>query len=113
MAITILERLQDVEPRGRKIFSPNPSLKVIYDLVQKHMAEIEEARERGYSWPKVDRACRESWQEYGNAASSIMWWKSPKLIEYCYRALKRKSAAVRQLPRKEKPLSLEVQITKR
>ena len=113
MGVTILERLQGKTPRGSKTFINNPSLKVIYDLVRKHMAEIEEARSRGYSWTQVDTACRESWQEYGDLASSIVWWKDGKLIESCYRAVK-KGTSVRNAPKKKaKPLSLDVTITKR
>ncbi len=48
MAVTILERLRDVKPNGKKFHVKNESLQVIYDLIRKHMAEIEEAIERGY-----------------------------------------------------------------
>ncbi len=50
MGMTILEALQDKEPQGKNFVVKNESLKVIYDLCRKHMAEIEEARARGYSW---------------------------------------------------------------
>ena len=73
MGLTILEALQDKQPQGRNFFVKNESLKVIYDLVQKHMAEIEEARNRSYSWPQIDNACRKAWQEQGALASSIVW----------------------------------------
>ena len=113
MAITILERLQEVEPRGKKMFSQNASLKVIYDLVRKHMAEIEEARDRGYSWPQVDKACRESWQKYGDVAADIVWWKTPTLIADCYRAVKRGTTTRNKPTKKAKPLSLKVTVEKR
>ena len=112
MAITILERLQDVKPNGRKFHVKNESLQVIYDLVRKHMAEIEEAQSRGYSWKQIDDACRESWQEDGKAASGIVWWKDGHLIESCYRAIKNGSSAGHST-KKKAPLSLEVTVTKR
>ena len=114
MSLTILEALQDKQPQGRNFFVKNESLKVIYDLVQKHMAEIEEARNRSYSWPQIDNACREAWQEQGALASSIVWWKDRHLIESCYRAVKNGTTAGKKTPaKKEKPLSLKVTVEKR
>ncbi len=113
MAVTILERLQDVKPNGSKLWVKNESLQVIYDLVRKHMAEIEEARSRGYSWKQIDAACRESWQEYGKVASSIVWWKDGHLVENCYRAVKKNTTAGKSARTKTAPLSLEVTVTKR
>lgn len=110
MAVTILERLQGLPPRGCS--AKNPRLKVIYDLIRRHMAEIEEARSRGYSWGQIDEACRQSWQEDGKAASGIVWWKDGHLIESCYRAIKNGSSAGHST-KKKAPLSLEVTVTKR
>ena len=111
MAITILERLHDVKPNGRKIHVKNKSLQVIYDLVRKHMAEIEEAQARGYSWEQIDEACREAWQEDSKLASSVFWWKSSTLIADCYRAIK-KGKATKPVATKTAPLSFEVTVTK-
>ncbi len=113
MAVTILERLRDVKPNGKKFHVKNESLQVIYDLIRKHMAEIEEAIERGYSWKQIDDACRESWQEYGKAASSIVWWKDGHLVESCYRAVKKNASVGKGTKAKKAPLSLEVTVTKR
>lgn len=112
MAITILELLQDQTPCGNKIKIRNESLKAIYSLITRHMAEIEEARERGYSWKQIDEACREAWQDSGDSAKGIFWW-SGGLIESCYRTLKRHSALKQKEKGKKKPLSLEVTVTER
>lgn len=113
MAVTILERLQGVKPNGGKFWVKNESLQVMYDLVRKHMAEIDEARSRGYSWTQIDEACREAWQEYGKSASEIVWWKDGHLVESCYRAVKKNTTAGKSAKTKTAPLSLEVTVTKR
>ena len=108
MALTILERLQDVKPNGNN--AKNIRLTVLYELISRHMSEIEEARSRGYSWPQIDEACRQSWQEEGNAASGIVWWKDGHLIESCYRAVKKGQSGLKA--KKTAPLSLKVTVTK-
>ena len=109
MGLTIIERLQNVTPRGNN--AKNIRLKVIYDLIRRHMAEIEEARARGYSWPQIDDACRMAWQEDSQAASGIVWWKDGHLIESCYRAVKKGQSGLKA--KKKAPLSLNVTVTKR
>ena len=111
MAVTILERLQDVKPNGRRKVSRNKSLQVIYDLVRKHQAEIEEAIARGYSWKQIDEACRQSWQVHSKAARSIQWWTKCNLIEDCYHAVTQGRSVGGK--KKKAPLSLEVTVTKR
>ena len=112
MGLTILEALQDKFPNGA--MKRNVTLKCVYDLIKKHQAEIEEARNRCYSWPQIDNACREAWQEQGVLASSIVWWKDGHLIENCYRAVKNGTTAGKKTPvKKEKPLSLKVTVEKR
>ena len=113
MGLTILESLQDKKPCGRRFRVKNESLKVIYDLVRKHMAEIEEAISRGYSWKQIDAACRESWQEQSDKAKGIYWWESAHLIADCYHAVKRKGTVHKKAKEKKTPLSFEVQVTKR
>ena len=88
----ILEQLLEDEPRGLKYRGKNKSLKVIYRLVQKHLAEIEEAFARGYTWEQIDEACRRTWQEASKAALGIKWWPNGKLIEYGYRVVKKAQA---------------------
>ncbi len=111
MGLTILEALQGKAPQGENFVVKNESLKVIYDLCRKHMAEIEEARNRGYSWAQIDDACRESWQEQNSVAAGIVWWKTKNFIESCYKAVKNGTTA--RTKKKTKPLSLEVTVTKR
>ena len=119
MGLTILEALHGKEPRSNRFAAKNESLKVMYDLVRKHMAEIEEARNRGYSWTQIDDACRESWQEQNSFAVSIVWWKSNHFIESLYRAIKNGTTVGAPNPtnksakRKTKPLSLKVTVEKR
>lgn len=85
----ILEKLLGEKPKGLKHRSKNKSLRVIFRLVQKHMAEIEEAFSRGYTWEQIDEACRQEWQEESHAASVIKWWQSKGLIEYGYHVVKK------------------------
>ena len=109
MGVTILERLHEVKPNGRALFAKNESLRVVYDLVRKHMGEIEEARSRGYSWRQIDGACRETWQADGKLAN-IVWWKLSLMVEDCYRAVKNGTTVVKK--HKTAPLSLMVTVTK-
>ena len=119
MGLTILEVLQGEESRSKRFAAKNESLKVMYDLVLKHQVEIEEARNRGYSWTQIDNACRVSWQEQDNFAVSIAWWKSRHFIESLYRAIKNGTTVGEPNPankpakKKAKPLSLKVTVEKR
>ena len=88
----ILEKLLGKEPKGLKYRGKNKSLKVVYRLVQKHLAEIEEAFARGYTWEQIDEACRRSWQEESKAASGIKWWPNGNLIKYGYHVVKKAQA---------------------
>ena len=113
MGLTILERLKDEEPRGKSLVIKNPTLNAIYDLCRKHQAEIEEARERGYSWTQIDAVCREVWEKNGTLPKNITWWRSDTMVESCYRAVKKGTTANASPKKREKPLSLEVTVTKR
>lgn len=88
MAMTIIEMLAGETPRGGKFGGLNTTLKPIFRFVQKHMAEIEEARSRNYSWAQIEEVCRELW-ESSKDAKKIVWWKRTRLIENCYHALKK------------------------
>lgn len=88
MAMTILERLASEKPRGRKICVLNETLKPIYRLIHHHMAEIEEAQSRGYSWRQINEVCRELWQD-NPEAKKIIWWKKPMMIAECYHRIKK------------------------
>ena len=88
----ILEKLLGKEPKGLKYRGKNKSLRVIYRLVQKHLAEIEEAFARGYTWEQIDEACRRSWQEESKAALGIKWWPNGKLIEHGHKVVKKAQA---------------------
>ncbi len=67
-----------------------------------------EALARGYSWRRIDEACRISWQEESEKATGIVLWKSKPLVEDSYNALKKGSTQ-----NEENPLTLEVKVTKR
>ena len=85
MAVTILEALSAEKPSG--IHAKNKSLGAVFELIRHHMAEIEEARSRGYSWKQIDGVCRELWKS-DTKCSQIVWWKSSNLIRDCYSAVK-------------------------
>ena len=87
MAMTILERLASEKPCGSKIHVLNETLKPIDRLIQRHMAEIEEAQSRGYSWKQINEVCRELWQD-DSEAKKIVWWRSPMMIAECYYRVK-------------------------
>ena len=112
MALTILECLHGVEPKG--VRKKNMSLNIVHNLVKKHLAEIEEARERGYSWRQIEAACRSSWEGGGKLTSEVIWWKTNATVEGVYRELK-SNAPLHGKVKKEvkKPLSLEVTVTER
>lgn len=88
MAMTIMEMLKGETPRGGKFGGINETLKPIFRFVQKHMAEIEEARSRNYSWAQIEEVCRELW-ESSKDAKKFVWWKKSLLIASCYYALKK------------------------
>ena len=112
MALTILESLADKRPNGRRVCVKNTSLAVMYDLVRKHRAEIEEAVSRGYSWSQIDEACRISWQVESDKASEIVWWKSGSMVQSCYYAVKN-GTSVGAKKSTAKETVLDVRITKR
>lgn len=112
MAMTLLERLASETPCGGKIHIKNETLAPIRRLIHKHMAEIEEAQARGYSWTQIEEACRELWQS-DKEASKIVWWKNKALVCSCYHALKSgyplgKSKRRRFHPTTSKRFSVEV-----
>ncbi len=113
MGLTILEALQDKIPNGA--INRDSTLKSVYDLCRRHMAEIEEARDRGYSWVQIEEACREAWEKNGTLSKAIKWWRTGHMVESCYRAVKygTKAGEANPAKKKEKPLSLDVTITKR
>ena len=113
MGLTILEALQDKRPRGKSVLIKNPTLRAVYDLIRKHMAEIEEARERGYSWTQIDKACREAWEQNGKLPQEITWWRCDTMVETCYRAVQNGTTHKGKTKSKEKPLSLKVTVEKR
>ena len=88
MTMTIIEMLEGETPRSRKFGGINATLKPVFRFVQKHMAEIEEARSRKSSWAQIEEVCRELW-ESGKDADKITWWKKSQLIAACYYALKK------------------------
>ena len=112
MGLTILEALHDKTLQGKH--KRNETLRLVYNLVRKHMAEIDEARSRGYSWKQINDACREAWEESEKLPENLIWWKSKMMIADCYRAVKKSTTVGRNKPaKKEKPLSLKVTVEKR
>ena len=112
MSKTILESLAGKKPCSSRIYVKNASLSVIYDLVRTHMAEIEEAIARGYSWKQIDEACRESWQIANNKAAGIVWWRSGDMIQSCYKAVKHGTTAGKKAARTAS-VALDMRITPR
>lgn len=111
MTKTILESLSGKQPCGQR--QKNASLSTVYELVRRHMAEIEEALARGYSWKQIDTACRESWQVESDKALGIVWWKSGEMIEHCYRAVKKGTTAGRKARASAAKIALDMRITPR
>ena len=111
MSKTILESLSGKQPCGQR--QKNASLSTVYELVRRHMAEIEEAIARGYSWKQIDTACREVWQEESKKAAGIVWWKSGEMIEHCYRAVKTGRTAGRKAHTAAAEIALDMRITPR
>lgn len=97
MAMTILERLASEKPCGSKNRVLNETLKPIYHLVQRHMAEIEEAQSRGYSWAQINEVCRELWHD-DPEAKKIVWWRKPMMIAQCYHRVKSGNTPSRSNP---------------
>ncbi len=86
MATTILEALIEEQPKGTT--ARNESLDIVCALVNLHMDEIEEARQHGYSWPQIEKVCKEMWKT-NPKSSKIIWNKYETLIMKCYQALKK------------------------
>ena len=59
-------------------------------LGTRHMAEIEAAREQGYSWPQIERQAQAMWTESGEW--SDRW--SLSVIEDRYRRMKKENKEV-------------------
>ncbi len=113
MGMTILEALQGKFPTGGR--KRNVSLRSVYDLIRRHQVEIEEARNRGYSWIQIEDACREAWEVNGVLPKAIKWWRTGHMVESCYRAVKHGTKAGEPIhtKKKVKPLSLKVTVEKR
>lgn len=88
MAVTILEALSTEKPCGNRVHAQNETLRAIYGLIEHHMAEIDEARDRGYSWRQIDEVCRKLW-ENEESCKGLVWWRGKDLIASCYRAVKK------------------------
>ena len=65
MELSILERLSEEEPRGRRYIRHNRDLGGIREWLKSHSSEIDEARSRGYSWKQITRACVKKWVTSG------------------------------------------------
>ena len=109
MAVTILEALSTEKPSGSHV--KNKSLKAVFALIQHHMAEIEEARSRGYSWKQIDGVCRELWKADAKC-SQIIWWKDGHMIESCYHAVRTGSSVHGKRKAEQEPLKFSVEVTK-
>lgn len=109
MALTILEALSKEKPCGGKLRVYNESLEPMYSFVKRHMAEIEEARTRGYSWKQIDAACRNLWSRE-EAGTDIVWWKNQHMIASCYKAVKRQTTTKRAKPQSNPPMSRKYNI---
>ena len=84
----LLERLAAEVPRHHQTIQND----ALGQLVTRHMAEIEEARERGYSWTQIYREAKAMWQESGE-------WREGWVvanIEARYRKIKKKNDTTRK-----------------
>ncbi len=88
MATTILEALASEKPCGSKLRILNETLRPIYRLVERHMAEIEEAQSRGYSWKQINEVCHKLWHD-DPEVKKIVWWKDHHMIEMCYHKVRK------------------------
>ena len=77
----LLERLATETPRHQQTIRND----ALGQLIIRHMAEIEDARERGYSWPQICRTAKAMWMETGEWGE---WWAA-SAIETRYRRLKK------------------------
>lgn len=59
--MTLLERLSREVPHHRK----NHNL-LLYNLIRNHFNEINEAREKGYSWGQIRLSMPDVWPELAN-----------------------------------------------
>ena len=109
MAVTILEALSAEKPCGSHV--KNRSLEVVFGLIRHHMAEIEEARSRGYSWKQIDAVCRELWKADAKC-SQIIWWKDGHMIESCYHAVRTGNSVRGKRKAVQEPLKFSVEVTK-
>ena len=78
----------------------NASLRPVHEFVREHLAEIEDAYKRGYSWEQIDTACFEVWTSTPERASQVSWWGTGNLTEYSYREVKKSSAAGQTAPKR-------------
>lgn len=107
MALTILELLSQEKPQGGYV--KNVSLEPICKFIQRHMAEIEEARARNYSWRQIDAVCRKLWDN-DTDTMPIVWWKTPHMIRDCYYAVK-KGCTVKKAASKARSMKFNVEVT--
>ena len=110
MALTILELLSQEKPQGGYV--KNVSREPICKFIQRHMAEIEEARARNYSWKQIDAVCRKLWDDDADAMP-IVWWKTPSMIRDCYRAVKNGVKVHKKRPAPQPPLKFSVEVTQK
>ena len=88
MSVSILGILGKGRTRVHERLNSNAQMQAIRNWVKEHRREIERAREGGYTWQEVTRACVESWKRNG-LFKGVYIWKSETLISDCYYELKR------------------------
>ena len=88
MELSILERLSEEEPRGRRYIRHNRDLGGIREWLKSHSSEIDEARSRGYSWKQITGACVKKWTMGGQFVGVYMR-QEEDLIRDCYYEVKK------------------------
>ena len=90
MELSILERLSEEEPRGRRYIRHNRDLGGIREWLKNHSSEIDEARSRGYSWKQITRACVKKWVTSGQFAG-VYLRQDEDLLQDCYYEVKKET----------------------
>ena len=83
MSGSLLGMLSKGRTRVKEHLNSHKQMRAIRSWVKDHELEIRSAKERGYTWREITRACIELW-EYTGEFRGVYMRKSEDLIQECY-----------------------------
>ena len=83
MSGSLLGMLSKGRSRVNERLNSRTRMDAIRDWVKSHEYEIRSAKQRGYTWKEITRACIELW-EYSGEFRGVYMRKAENLVQECY-----------------------------